>query len=1312
MSWEQYLWAALLVQTAAVDTVGAHGHVLAPVLELARHSSRGATARVVVVEGSVALVALRDLRAGDEVTRCFDPEPDYLDVFERHGFFDGSAAMRTVEVVVPPACLRRPALVAAGHVSDEDGEPVAWRDALVARLASSGCDRELHAWWLPEADVETCPLIAAVRATLVSPEELGWGAAECHHSGTAPTEERLAAAAERLGRPIAAEAATRRWVAELISRHLAAYTSAPEADATELEAAMATTDGVSARPSDRAPLLAALRLLTFEKHLLLELRDALLEAALSDAPPAASPVPQIGQPPLLAAGSLDEGGAAYFINMDSMPHRRRRMEQLLSLHHLKARRVRATTPHDAAFAQLLEEIEWEPAIAERHAANVAPPLRANMLSHAAVWQQVIEREASEPIALVLEDDVMLLKAWRPTVARLLAALPTEWDVLFLDSLPVESEWDFSNGCGVASAVPIRCEPPVLFLDAYLITPAAARWLLARHRQYPSAGGEDLMCDLQKRGRCFHTHPFKVCVQTWHESGISGAGFAATMGDLFATYFRHVPKSLYDDPPLEPAQPPTPAATPLPPPVALPPMVTTTSPNYEPCFRLFTSSLERVGYDTRSLLNTQRLCLRPPFGVGTPSWHEAISKSLSWLLAHMGGDEAEGGEGSEGGSANCDCDGGSGFVIKSDADIQYFRPFARSLPAWIRRMTSRRLDMLCMREAGYEMVNGGFYILRRSARMRRFVRELMRRSRDAPGALHDQEHLNAMLGLADAHSGGGGAAPLSMWDPLVRYEILPEASYVWAQGTSSKDLRTVCFHHAVAEHGVPAKVAQLARVGAEVELQQTLEDERGEHQSSAAAGRLARRLAPLRAAGFASPTVHVGGGAGTGRGARMWLAPYCEEHVATACGWQQAEPALVSLLGLEEADDVDEEAEYVGRVRHGGEPTALLMAVMVAAEGEAAALLVGTAGARFRLPGSFPHAWVGGSAAAAASLAASLAQGDRCPPPLEVEVEIEIERSHRRRGIGSAALNLLLEQLHVALPELACAVAKVPITNLGARCAFLSDAMGFCDARECAALDLVELRRSPLAVRGDWPAYYINLDCRTDRRDLVVASLRHAGLQPRRVAACTPDDPEVQRLAALCPGKAVGWHANAASHAAVWASIAAGDENAPVATAEGATHRARLSFVFEDDVVLHVQWLPMLEATLEAAYRADGQPPELLMLDGLFMAGAAATAADGWLGPPSEGPKRALGVCFSSAYAITPAAASWLLQRRASHPAANAESLLLMLQEKRGRSWTHTPRLALQRWDEAASSVSALSPVAMRKWYDDNYHDRFPRELYV
>ena len=52
--------------------------------------------------------------------------------------------------------------------------------------------------------------------------------------------------------------------------------------------------------------------------------------------------------------------------------------------------------------------------------------------------------------------------------------------------------------------------------------------------------------------------------------------------------------------------------------------------------------------------------------------------------------------------------------------------------------------------------------------------------------------------------------------------------------------------------------------------------------------------------------------------------------------------------------------------------------------------------------------------------------------------------------------------------------------------------------------------------------------------------------------------------------------------------------------------------------------------------------------------------DASLWRPGEGPQRALGVASSSAYALTPDAARWLLQRREERPHQNVESYLMML----------------------------------------------------
>ena len=97
---------------------------------------------------------------------CYDPDADYLDVFERWGFFDRSATVHTEEVVVP-----RGELVPEAASSDA-ALPPALVDPIVAALAARGCDGALEAWWLPDHNASSSPLHAAVRAALLSPAEL------------------------------------------------------------------------------------------------------------------------------------------------------------------------------------------------------------------------------------------------------------------------------------------------------------------------------------------------------------------------------------------------------------------------------------------------------------------------------------------------------------------------------------------------------------------------------------------------------------------------------------------------------------------------------------------------------------------------------------------------------------------------------------------------------------------------------------------------------------------------------------------------------------------------------------------------------------------------------------------------------------------------------------------------------------------------------------------------------------------------------------------------------------------------------------
>ena len=163
-----FLWAALVVQSRAVMTEE-EGPLLCPALDAANHASVLATARVSVdQEGMVRLQANGALEAGVEVTICYDEEADYLDVFERWGFFDSSSVVHTAEIGVDPR-----QLLGDDEAAAADQETMQeWRSQLVLAEIQLGCNPQFNSWWIPDVAIQVCPLLAAVRALYVSEDEV------------------------------------------------------------------------------------------------------------------------------------------------------------------------------------------------------------------------------------------------------------------------------------------------------------------------------------------------------------------------------------------------------------------------------------------------------------------------------------------------------------------------------------------------------------------------------------------------------------------------------------------------------------------------------------------------------------------------------------------------------------------------------------------------------------------------------------------------------------------------------------------------------------------------------------------------------------------------------------------------------------------------------------------------------------------------------------------------------------------------------------------------------------------------------------
>eukprot|EP00928_Gymnodinium_smaydae_P007920 TRINITY_DN12836_c0_g1_i1.p1 TRINITY_DN12836_c0_g1~~TRINITY_DN12836_c0_g1_i1.p1 ORF type:complete len:461 (+),score=104.89 TRINITY_DN12836_c0_g1_i1:39-1385(+) len=262
---DDYIWAKLVLQTRAFKIKskgGAPSHALVPVLDLVNHVSVGPTCRSHCdVDGMcMQLIANFTIDPGDEISICYDPDADFLDVFERYGFFDETSVVHTAEVVVTDDALWSAA-------SDEGLQRDARRLQLVENEAARGCDTSFEAWWVPDVAPDACPLFAAVRATLATAEELAragdvaTAAADAPADGSSPAEEMLK-------RPIEREAKARRATARLLRSHVDGYACSVEEARRELLNGLLD-------PSEEA----ATRLILFEQNLLLRHASALEQEA-------------------------------------------------------------------------------------------------------------------------------------------------------------------------------------------------------------------------------------------------------------------------------------------------------------------------------------------------------------------------------------------------------------------------------------------------------------------------------------------------------------------------------------------------------------------------------------------------------------------------------------------------------------------------------------------------------------------------------------------------------------------------------------------------------------------------------------------------------------------------------------------------------------------------------------------------------------------------------------------------------------------------------------------------------------------------
>jgi hypothetical protein len=187
-------------------------------------------------------------------------------------------------------------------------------------------------------------------------------------------------------------------------------------------------------------------------------------------------------------------------------------------------------------------------------------------------------------------------------------------------------------------------------------------------------------------------------------------------------------------------------------------------NYQPLFDRWKSTLPS-GFEPFA---AKIVSTNDGVGFGTEHWFDCIKRKIAFFIGFLE-DWPEG-----------------RIVLCSDADIMFVSP-AGDLASLVERAFARRaLDVWIMRENASKMVNGGFYFVRNSARVRAFL-ALARDSCDERLPFGDQTFINAELGRH------------------LTWDYIPTHFVAW--GNHVFDPRRCLFHHAVCASFVDLKTKQ-------------------------------------------------------------------------------------------------------------------------------------------------------------------------------------------------------------------------------------------------------------------------------------------------------------------------------------------------------------------------------------------------------------------------------------------------------------------------------------------------------------------------
>ena len=179
------------------------------------------------------------------------------------GFFDATSLLHTVEIEAPGIILASTHPLASNSAtsSTDDMEILQLKRSLVNFFKEIGYDEEFNTWWIPNEALSKSPLLCAIRAMLMTKNDLkvllGRGDVQ-----EAESDDEIQRIAELMKHPISLETEAKRKLGCMLQNHLRRYTpcskQGPDGDDCNAPSGDATTTRI----------YVSRRLVGFEQNLL------------------------------------------------------------------------------------------------------------------------------------------------------------------------------------------------------------------------------------------------------------------------------------------------------------------------------------------------------------------------------------------------------------------------------------------------------------------------------------------------------------------------------------------------------------------------------------------------------------------------------------------------------------------------------------------------------------------------------------------------------------------------------------------------------------------------------------------------------------------------------------------------------------------------------------------------------------------------------------------------------------------------------------------------------------------------------------